>query len=83
MYRKYSDGWIEQGGLNTKVGNQANTIVTFPLEFSNENYLALASPYTYKNSATSQGAIGVKNTNQMGCVSGNYGYQMLWYAAGY
>ena len=83
MYRKYSDGWIEQGGLNTKTGSQTNAMVTFPLEFSNVNYCAVTSPYTETNQVTSRGAIGVKEKNQMGCISDNWTEPMLWYACGY
>ena len=39
-YRKYSDGWIEQGGL-TESGN--DILVTFPKSFSDTNYTALVT----------------------------------------
>lgn len=36
-YRKWSDGWIEQGGY-VGVGSNVEHIITFPTEFSDTNY---------------------------------------------
>lgn len=36
-YRKYADGWVEQGGLDTRVNNSVVTI-TLPVVMSNANY---------------------------------------------
>ena len=40
-YRKWSDGWIEQGG---QVG--ANETYTYPISFSDNNYTLVTSPRT-------------------------------------
>jgi hypothetical protein len=40
-YRKYSDGWIEQGGRNTP-SDYAGSLVTLPIAFKDANYTAVA-----------------------------------------
>lgn len=53
-YRKYSDGWIEQGG---KITGSSGVTLTFPLAFSNTNYSFVCNTqgnstgYGYKRSA--------------------------------
>lgn len=37
-YRKYSDGWIEQGGTSGTPDNQSSVVITFPIAFSNAGY---------------------------------------------
>lgn len=39
-YRKYADGWVEQGGI--VVGNRIT--ITFPIVMANSNYTAVSSP---------------------------------------
>lgn len=41
-YRKYSDGWIEQGGQAT-FPSQGSLVITFPLAFSNTHYTPIFS----------------------------------------
>lgn len=49
-YRKYSSGWVEQGGLCS--GTSENNPVTMPIEMSNTEYqiLAIADPTDSVNS---------------------------------
>ena len=42
-YRKYSDGWIEQGGIQLK--NATTIIITFPVVFKDTNYSFISSPF--------------------------------------
>lgn len=44
-YRKYSDGWIEQGG-KASFPSQKPLVITFPLAFSNTNYTPIFSTNT-------------------------------------
>ena len=44
-YRKYSDGWIEQGGEYTKE-RDTNITVTFPVAFKDTNYTISTSHYS-------------------------------------
>ena len=39
-YRKYADGWVEQGGITTS----NDTTVTFPVAMADTNYSVLSSP---------------------------------------
>ena len=53
-YRKYADGWVEQGGIEKSIPNNSNANVTLPVEMADTNYtvtiaqLANAS-YFYTN----------------------------------
>ena len=40
-YRKYSDGWIEQGGYVSSTANNSAWELVLPTPFSNTNYVAL------------------------------------------
>ena len=43
-YRKYSDGWIEQGGF-TGIAITSPVVVTLPHAFSNTNYIITFGAY--------------------------------------
>ena len=49
-YRKYSDGWIEQGGTFT--GNGASNTVTLNIAFSDTNYTIVTHPKSRPTNAT-------------------------------
>lgn len=55
-YRKYSDGWIEQGGQITTTTTAAsaagNTTITFPQEFANTSYYFNMAGYISNSSET-------------------------------
>jgi len=42
-YRKYADGWVEQGGI------QSTSSVTFPIEMANTNYFCFCLPIVYSS----------------------------------
>nr|DAI11124.1 MAG TPA: putative tail fiber protein [Caudoviricetes sp.] len=79
-YRKYSDGWIEQGG-ETK-GSTGFTL-TFPLAFSNTNYSFVCNTqgnstgYGYKRSAWIKSRTAT--TVELGSDAGD---PAVWYACG-
>ena len=79
-YRKYSDGWIEQGGKTT--GSNEFTL-TFPLAFSNTNYSFVCNTqgnstgYGYKRSAWISSRTAT--TVHLGSDAGD---PAVWYACG-
>lgn len=83
-YRKYSDGWIEQGGNPGGVGNQGtmDTTITFPVPFTNTNYFIGGVGFvianvgsSYISSATTTGFTTSSVMHKSGTPS--------WYACGY
>lgn len=44
-YRRYADGWVEQGGIYVASANEANVFVPFPLSMADTNY-TLTTTYT-------------------------------------
>lgn len=80
-YRRYSDGWIEQGGEFTKQRN-TNITVTFPVAFKDTNYTIATSQYDQISqppvcSFTKKFNTGITHN----CVS--WGSKWGWYACGY
>ena len=79
-YRKYSDGWIEQGGKTT--GSDRFTL-TFSLAFSNTNYSSVCNTqgtstgYGYKRSAYI-----VSRTATTVTLGSDAGDPAVWYACG-
>ena len=79
-YRKYSDGWIEQGGKTT--GSSGFTL-TFPLAFSNTNYSFVCNTqgnstgYGYKRSAWISSRTATTVT-----LGSDAGDPAVWYACG-
>lgn len=84
-YRKYSDGWIEQGGNFTCPADSFVT-VTYLIGFANTNYTLLA---TARNPEGDKICIKTKNINttyaDIGSfsISGTFGTDVSWYACGY
>lgn len=37
-YRKYSDGWVEQGGIKKEIANNSNYLQTLPVTMTDGNY---------------------------------------------
>ena len=89
-YRKYSDGWIEQGGTVTSTSDVGGAGITFPTPFATSNYIFMANTtdngawmaramYTWRNK-TNTGITLVMHI--YGNDSGRFrGY--MWYACGY
>ena len=79
-YRRYSDGWIEQGGIWTT----SNTTLSFNIAFSNTNYTIVGSENQgddnaraikfNRNNATTTSIRMVGSANPIG---------VCWYACGY
>lgn len=81
-YRKYSDGWIEQGGAFTK-NRDTNVTVTFPVAFRDTNYTIATSQYA-PHSGNSPGCVFTSKTNT-GIIhnQGSWGGEWGWFACGY
>lgn len=86
-YRKYSDGWIEQGGtLQPGVYSTyyRNVSLTFPVAFSNTKYVVLVTG-TYTNT-TGDGANYIGSRTTAGCtytIHNDPNADSSWYACGY
>lgn len=79
-YRKYSDGWIEQGGKTT---GSSEVTLTFPLAFSDTNYSFVcitqgnSTGYGYKRSAWIRARTATTVT-----LGSDAGDPAVWYACG-
>jgi hypothetical protein len=81
-YRRYSDGWIEQGGEFTK-SRDTNVTVTFPVAFQNTNYTIATSQYAQHSSNSPACAFTDKNTTGITHNYGSWGSKWGWFACGY
>ena len=84
-YRKWSDGWIEQGGYATGLSN-GSKVITFHVAFSNTNYTCVSFPrggcagggHWIGSSSQAATNISLAWDGQDGDPSG-----IMWYACGY
>lgn len=81
-YRKYSDGWIEQGGEFTKV-RDTNISITFPVAFRNTNYTIATSQYAQSSSNAPVCAFTGKTNTGFTHNYGSWGSKWGWFACGY
>lgn len=83
-YRKYADGWVEQGGqTESSAGNVAKNI-TFPIEMANTNYVVQVTICGHLPFGSPGNNPGVKDTNTttgMAIYSGNTG-ALYWEVKG-
>ena len=82
-YRKYSDGWIEQGGEYIKE-RDTNITITFPVAFRDTNYTITTSQYSRLVGSESPVCDFTLKTNT-GFVHdyASWGSKMGWAACGY
>ena len=81
-YRKYSDGWIEQGGEFTK-NQDTNITVTFPVAFRNTNYTIATSQYAQQTSNSPRCSFTAKTNTGITHNYGSWGSKWGWFACGY
>lgn len=82
-YRKYSDGWIEQGGGYTKERN-TNLTVTFPVAFKDTNYTISTSQYSRLTSSEAPVCDFTAKTNTGFAHNyASWGSKIGWFACGY
>lgn len=79
-YRKWSDGWIEQGGLSYST----YTTISFPVPFSNNNYTLSDSRVNNHRDMLWGCALSVNERNATSFTFSNEsGSLFSWYACGY
>lgn len=61
-YRKYSDGWVEQGGINIPTGDDYNIAVSFLKAFKDTNYTLLVSAPIVDEAVSPSNAITATST---------------------
>lgn len=81
-YRKYSDGWIEQGGEFTKT-RDTNITITFPVAFRDTNYTIATSQYAHHSGNAPICSFSDKFTTGISHNYGSWGSKWGWYACGY
>ena len=81
-YRKYSDGWIEQGGEFTK-NRDTNITVTFPVAFRNTNYTIATSQYAQQTGNPPICSFTAKTNTGFTHNYGSWGSKWGWFACGY
>lgn len=81
-YRKYSDGWIEQGGEFTKQ-RDTNITVSFPVAFKNTDYTIATSQYQPQSGNSPVCNFTDKFTASITHNHGSWGSKWGWYACGY
>ena len=87
-YRKWSDGWIEQGGIGTGGGYVSTARCNFPIEFADTNYTLVAVPVTADQGNVSRSMFfasydttgAIANTSFNGANGAALRY--CWYACG-
>lgn len=85
-YRKYDDGFIEQGGIC--IERQATKIINFSANFTTSNYIIVANSHDYSNdvrvvtiAAKTRTSVTLYVINGNEDVSSNDPFD--WYACGY
>lgn len=81
-YRKYSDGWIEQGGEFTK-NRDTNTTVTFPVAFKDTNYTIATPQYVQHTNNAPSCTFTSKTNTGITHNYGSWGSKWGWFACGY
>lgn len=84
-YRKYSDGWVEQGGNVASVGYNKPASVTYPVAFGDSNF-SLCVGNKANNKEINYSIMSVKSCTRTGCVVHNGSSAtgpMTWFACGY
>lgn len=72
-YRKYADGWVEQGGLTTGTGSSTYRSVTLPVTMADTNYSLYATPNEPTALALTSVYYGSKSTTQILLMAGYNG----------
>ena len=82
-YRKYSDGFIEQGGI-LNAGENANNVITFPIAMTTITYAIAITCNWAGSTGNGWGYAHTKTTSNMKVVTtSNKGQHHAWYIAGF
>lgn len=89
-YTKYSDGWVEQGGIASATAANAKSTVTFNVAFSSTNYALVASMHQQDGKWMNGVCLGVdsRTVSNFTCYFSSLGNDsgmtgIGWYACGY
>lgn len=85
-YRKWSDGWIEQGGIAQSARGATSRTINLRTPFSSSNYVVVVQSYTSGSSDTQHNNFHVaeKSLSSFSTVAGcGEDIAGLWYACGY
>lgn len=85
-YRKWSDGWIEQGGITQSARGGTSRTIKLRTPFSSSNYFVVVQSYTGGSSSAQYNNFHVteKSLSNFSVVAGcNEEIGGLWYACGY
>lgn len=84
-YRKYSDGWVEQGG-NSSANHSNRATVTYPVSFSNNNFsLCVSNKTNTHGEGYYWNVFTVLSNTKSSFVVSNWGGtdKFSWFACGY
>lgn len=88
-YRRYSDGFIEQGGTSS-IGSRTTKIVSLLKPFGSSKYKAVVSGMTYSGGNNYSASVGISEKTTISFTacsvseeSGNYWKEFDWVAFGY
>lgn len=79
-YRKWSDGWIEQGGYNAGGSDYGDSTVTLPTSFVGTNYSVFVQSW---NGNWDYGSAVISKTNSSYFIRTRFGKNFHWHACGY
>lgn len=87
-YRKYSDGWVEQGGNVNEVGFYAQKNVTYPIPFRDASYSLCVGGKNnpYNNESIVSAIFCTRLSDKSSCTICNYSNPTstaTWFACGY
>lgn len=85
-YRKWSDGWTEQGGITQSARGQTSRTIKLCTTFSSSNYFVVVQSYTggASNSIYNNFHVQEKSLSSFSTVAGcDEDIACLWYACGY
>lgn len=90
-YRKWSDGWIEQGGVSTGAADNTGATINLLQSYSNTNYTLIGqnmyigdAAVRYVKFPTKQNSSFTASTGWVNGTSATYeANQFQWYACGY
>ena len=85
-YRKWSDGWIEQGGITQSTSGTTSRTIKLLTTFSSSNYFVVVQSYTGGSSESTYNNfhVAAKSLSSFSTIAGcREAIAGLWYACGY
>lgn len=82
QYRKYSDGWVEQGGLLGNAGTFTTRIITMPIAMFDANYTVVITGAWSDSSGNGSMLNQNKTTTTFGTYATNINNEGSWQVSG-